>query len=262
MIKLSLPGFYAYFDYVSIFMKYYENHKELFYSDRIIDSFYDAEPTLLWRGGRLPTVKDPISMHEIIREFNNYPTVKLRHTFTNCLITEQLVNDYQCNKFVKDFIRPQDEVILNNPLLIEYFKDKYPHIPIIYSTTIGLIDINKINDLTKDHVYVLNYNYNNDNDYLAQLQHKENIEILCAEPCTPNCPYRAKHYKSISKTVLLLEDDKTDIIDCPFGIENNIFLEIQSLPHAINNNRINELAQQGFQYFKISGRTLSVPQWL
>jgi len=263
MIKLSLPGFYAQFKYVQTFLEYYKENPKFFYTDRIIDSFYDAEPSLLWRGGRSPMIEQYVPMPEILDEFNKYPEIKLRHVFTNCLLTEQLVNDYTCNKFVSRFMRSQDEVILNHPLLIKHFQNNYPWIPIIYSTTLGITNLIQINSITENNIYVLNYNYNNDNNYLQQLKHKNNIEILCAEPCNLNCPRRSDHYKAISKEVLLNPlDENTDLLQCPFGAENRIFDEVMKLPHAVTNERIKELEQQGFQYFKISGRTLMTPQWL
>lgn len=263
MIKLSLPGFYANFKYIQMFLNYYNEHLEYFYEDRIIDSFYDADPSLLWRGGRTPRIDEFVPMNIILDEFNKYPSIKLRHVFTNCLLTDQLINDYTCNKFVKDFFRPQDEVVLNHPLLIKHFQNNYPWIPIIYSTTMGITDSIKINAITENNIYVLNYNYNNNDNYLKSLKYKENIEILCAEPCDFNCPNRYKHYKTISKEVLLeFLDENQDLIMCPFGAEQRTFYELMQLPHAITNERIKELEQQGFQYFKISGRTVIIPQWL
>lgn len=260
MIKLSLPGFYVHFKFVKMFLAFYNEHPEYFYKDRIIDSFYDADPNVLWRGGRTPRINEYISMDEILNEFNQYPNIKLRHTFTNCMLTEQLINDYFCNSFVENFIRPQDEVILNNPLLIKHFKTNYPQIPIIYSTTLGITDISRINEITEKNIYVLNYNYNNDNKYIQQLKNKKNVEILCAEPCVINCPYRYKHYQLISEDVLSLRP--TEDYNCPFNMESKPFIDIMSLPHAITNNRLKELEQRGFQYFKISGRTNPIPRWL
>lgn len=261
--KFSLPGFIEKHDLVMLFLNYYREHKEYFYEDRIIDSFYGADPRLIWRGGRdIPVQKNQPTMQEIIDNFSQFNRIKLRHVFTNCLITEQICNDYLCNQFVKRYIRLQDEVIINHPLLIEHFKQNYPHIPIIYSTTIGITDIDKINDLTKNNIYVMNYNYNNNETYIKSLKHPEHIEILCAEPCIPNCPNRMKHYTAISKGILDVKLTPNDITSCPFKSEGNIFSKIMQLPHAITNKRINELSEMGFEYFKISGRTIRLPQWI
>lgn len=261
MIKLSLPGFFCKLKYVDMFLNYYYQYPEFFYTDRMIDSFYDADRRLLWQGGRIPQVENDTSMFDVLDVFENYP-VKLRHTFTNCLITDEyLTHDYFCNHFVKKFIRPQDEVIINSPLLIEHFKINYPDIPIIYSTTLNIKDTDKINDISKTNIYVLNYNYNNNQEYLNKLEHKNNIEILCAEPCQPNCPNRMEHYTHISKQVMWQEYKRYSCPMCQNG-EEATFFEVMSLPHAITLKRLKELELQNFQYFKVSGRTLKVPQWL
>ena len=44
-------------------------------------------------------------MQEVLDDFNHFNQIKLRHVFTNCLMTEQLCNDYLCNQFVKKYIR-------------------------------------------------------------------------------------------------------------------------------------------------------------
>lgn len=216
---------------------------------------------MLWGGGRYTPV-DNINLHNLLDEYNKHPEIKLRHVFTNCLLNQTTINDYKCNKFVCDFIRLQDEVIVNHPLLIEHFQTYYPRIPIIYSTTLDIKNIDKVNEITKTNIYVLNYNYNNDNSYLEQLEHKENVEIICAEPCEPNCPYRMEHYKTISQRYLSVVASEESVYICPFGSEGKLFFDVMKSPLAITNGRLKELEAQGFQYFKISGRTTLPPQWL
>lgn len=264
MIKLSLPGFYSHFKASQAFLDYYFNYREQFYNDRIIDSFYGIGDPLIWGGGRIITPTTEYTMVDIVNYFNLHPHIKLRHVFTNCLITECMLDDFLSNKYVREYIRPQDEVILNHPLLIQYFKNKYPNIPIIYSTTLNIKDISEVNNITKTNLYVLNYNYNNDQEYINKLQHKEHIEIICAEPCVPNCPRRMDHYRYISKDYLRMFKDvePNEFYACPFGVEHRLPAEILLLPHAITNERIKELESQGIQYFKISGRNRNLPNWL
>lgn len=262
MLKFSIPGFYNYFEAVKSFIIYKVEHPEQFYSDRIIDSSYDNCKPILWNGGRRPPTLFNVNIQQIHEFFRDFPEIKLRHVFTNCLLNEELTKDYICNKFVVDCVRPQDEVIINHPALIEHFKKEYPNIPIIYSTTLNIIDINQINEITENNIYVLNYNYNNDDNYLAQLKNKQNIEIICAEPCKPNCPNRMQHYTSISRGYLYEQPTQEDIDTCPYGSDKLLFCQLMTNPTAITNSRLKELETQGFQYFKISGRTVPLPQWL
>ena len=104
----------------------------------------------------------------------------------------------------------------------------------------------------------MNYNYNNNNSYLKQLKHPENIEILCAEPCLQNCPNRVAHYKNVSEMILGLNDTFYAMEQCPMHNKHTFLStsDIQLLPNAVTNKRVEELSQLGIKYFKISGRQL------
>ena len=259
--KFSLPNYYAYGNNVLHLAKYRKSHPQYFYQDRIIDSVYDAHPSVLWTGGRNTKVENmaEIPMSEIIKKFDDFPAISLRHVFTNSLITPELTLDYRCNQFMRNYVRKQDAVIAASPILIDYLEKTYPKVPIIYSTTMNITDLHQVNEMTQNRIYVMNYNYNNDNEYINQLEHKENIEILCAEPCNPNCPTRMIHYDAINRKILELSNRA---FLGPSKSEYRTFDEVMKLPHAITNERVDELSEMGIQYFKISGRTLAIPTWL
>lgn len=263
MLKFSIPGYFSKYKYIFHFLDYYFNNPQFFYKDRTIDSLYDSPTGLIWNGGRMPNcdgVENNQFMGMILNELENYPTVKLRHTFTNCLITQELTYDYMCNHFVKTCIRPQDSVILNSQALIDYFNKTYPNIPIIYSTTLGITDIDTVNELTKNNIYVMNYNYNYDDTYIDQLKYPENIEVLGGEPCVPNCLHRQAHYLQMSKSILHI-NDSNGIYSCFYNTDTYdefIKREIASL----TNERIEQLTKKGIQYFKISGRGNNAPAWI
>ena len=268
---ISIPGWFEFFGPLMDFLEYYYANPQFFYQDRQIDSIYDSyyNPLpLIWSGGRTPRITNlDLTMDVILEQFNNFPSIKLRHTFTNCLLDNDiLINDFRCNEFVKKYIRPQDEVIINHPKLIEHFKQNYPNISLIYSTTLGITKIKRINKLTTNSIYVMNYNKNNDNEYIKQLAHKENIEILCGETCALNCPYRQQHYKEISQGILDCQTDITKLnYNChdPSGaLPKYSVQDILNREHAITNERMNELSQQGFRYFKITGRSVPLVYWL
>lgn len=269
--KFSLPGWYSRFEKMYEFLEYYYENRYMFYSDRIIDSLYDTYiylgVPLVWTGGRSPLADNSrIPMFVVKDTFDKFEDIELRHVFTNCLLDNDcLIQDYKCNAFVKKYVNNEkSKVILNHPKLIEHFKINYPNIPIIYSTTMNIKNIDKINEITKNNIYVLNYNYNNNEEYLNQLKHKENIELLCAEPCQLFCQTRIKHYQDISYGILNcgLTDANNEIFRCPNGKEVLTLDEIMKLPHAITNERVEELSKEGFQYFKISGRSQPYTAWL
>lgn len=258
MIKyFSLPGYYQKYDILILFLTYYNNNEQFFYSDRIIDSLYDCPPNLIWNGGRNTSADLGIELESLFNFYRQFETIHLRHTFTNCLLTPELTKDEKCNEFVNDFIDPKDKIIINNEYLIQWFKQQYPNLELIYSTTINIKDTNYINNITKNNIYIMNYNYNNDNSYISKLRYPEHIEILCAEPCMPNCPNRMNHYKSVSEEVLGISH--ISVLDkCPIVNTHNFLTtnDILNLPTAVSNKRIEELSQMGIQYFKISGRQL------
>lgn len=256
--KFSIPDYYGKSTYLADFIKYQQDFPQYFYSDRIIDSSYGAHPTILWTGGRIihsDTAEKP--METILDELSN---IELRHVCTNLFITPEVLTDYRTNYFLQHYVRPQDKLIIANKVLKDYLKEHYPNIDYIYSTTMNIIDLEKINKITKNHIYVLNYNYNNDNDYLKKLKYPEHIEVICAEPCMPNCPNRIKHYEEISKAALGLEEDKN--FHCLSNSEYKLRTDLMKLSTAITSERVDELANMGIQYFKISGRILKIPAWL
>ena len=258
--KFSIPNYYSYGSNIIFIANYKDKHPDYFFEDRVIDSAYDAPPELIWSGGRLTRIinKQYVPMMEILKTFSSHPEIKLRHTLTNTLITPELTKDYTCNHFVKTSIRRNgDSIIVSNPVLIDYLKQTYPEIPLIYSTIMDIKDIDKVNEISENNIYIMNYNYNNDNSYIDKLQHKENIEILCADSCAPNCPYRKSHYDILSRIIL-------DVPQKPFVCNSlsHYFDEVMKLPHAVDNDRVNELSDMGIQYFKIVGRTLGIPSWL
>lgn len=259
--KFSLPDYYVKGPYLVAIALYKEQHPEEFFPDRIIDNCYGAHPMLLWTGGRLIALRGEPErpMEAILENFNQCEGVKLRHICTNSLITEELCLDYKSNYLLQYYMRPGDSITVASPILIEYLKKNYPQIPLIYSTTLNIKNIDEVNRITENNVYVMNYNFNNDDNYIKQLKHPENIEVLCAEPCVPNCPNRTKHYTSISRTALGLD---TEPFVCPFKSETRLFDDLMELPHAITNERVDELSEMGIQYFKISGRAYTLPLWL
>lgn len=254
--KFSIPDYYGKCHQIADLINYKNEHPDFFYSDRIIDNSYGAPPYFLWMGGRLTYPNGVNSMDTVLYTL---PSLELRHVCTNCLVNDEVIHDYRSNKFIRDYVRPQDKLIVSHPSLIQYLKKNYPYLTLVYSTTMNITNVNKINEMTENNIYVLNYNYNYDDKYIKQLKNPHNIEILCGESCDLECPNRMHHYKFISEAVLGIA---TQDFNCPNGCDARSGYEIIHLPHAITNERIDELSEMGIQYFKISGRTLNAPDWI
>lgn len=201
-----------------------------------------------------------LNYNKVFGYFNNIKNFHLRHTCTNIILDEKMVKDPACNLFIDTCYKPTDYIIFSNEILHNYLLNKIPEDHFIYSTTMGIKDIKQINLYSKNNLIVLDYTKNNDNEYLQQLQFPKNIEILCGELCVDNCPYRMQHYIAVSKTNAHIPLDEGESDSCFFRdkLENRPpMLEwyLNSFQHAINNERIEELADLGIQNFKIAGRT-------
>jgi phage FluMu protein Com len=109
-----------------------------------------------------------------------------------------MLNDELCNNFFEKFYLPQDKIIIANQKLKEYLQKKIPNASFVNSTTLSVIDPDKVNELSRIDEYVIYYSKNLDDEYLKSLLYKDNLEILCGEFCVPNCPARTEHYKAIS----------------------------------------------------------------
>lgn len=156
-------------------------------------------------------------------------------------------------------MRPQDGVIIANYALDEHFKTHYPDIERIYSTTLDIKDIELVNKLTENNIYVMNYTYNNNNEYISKLKHPENIEVLCADTCIFNCPRRKWHYENTSRVVLFNEEPYHCTEHKCNGELQDPFALMLNMPQTITNQRVDELANMGIQNFKITGREVKTP---
>lgn len=256
MIKFSLPDYYSHAPIIFYFLTLQKEHPEYFIPNRVIDSVYGFPANLIWNGGRvqLDFAFDPSDNYKLIKDYFKHD-IHIRHTCTNMLLDERHFNDFLCNYWLTFCERPKDAIILYSDSFAEYIKQTYPKYDIIYSTTRN-DDLDTVNKLSETNLVVLNYNYNQNKEYLQQLQHPENIEVVCAEACIPNCPNRQQHYLSISKHQMFLPLDNTDIVSCPFSREHGFnFYDILDFPHAITTEYVDVLYNQyGIQNFKISGR--------
>lgn len=267
MKYFSVPGYFTHANEIKMLIEYMKKYPDQFEEDRILDSAFDFPADSIWNGGRVSThMLSPFQQREILVYYFTQTNIKLAHTCTNMLIDFDLAKDWKSNLFLKCYNRPEDSIIVASNDLYSYLKTAYPEMHYILSTTLEIIDTDEINKIIEenDMMVVINYRYNNDNNYLDKIQNKDKIEIICAEPCEFFCNCRKKHYEDLSKEQLgLVVFDDENFASCPYNVDTGgrIFAEIQQLPHAITNERINELANKGITHFKISGRSLPFNQW-
>ncbi len=242
-----------------------KEHPEYFYDDIEIASCFGCFPSSLWNGGRAFGGNLAIKqMIDIIKAFNSR-NVPLRFTFTNPTITKDDLDDVNCNNICKLGHNGYNEAICFSPELEEYVRATYPKYPIISTTCKEIRDIDGlIAELEKDYkLVVLDYNWNNDFEKLAQIpeQYRERCEILINPYCTPNCPRRGEHYRQLGMLqramceIPGLDPNKTNVMKC--ANSNYNFYQVSEYSTFVPRENLTKYMELGFNNFKIEGRAIS-----
>lgn len=232
----------------------YENKPEVFRDNVKIGSFYGAPGCAIWNGGRFIRGYYTKTELEMAKQFMEERKIPVRFTFSNCMIEEKHLNDTYCNLILDIFNNGNNEIICNSPILEKYLREKYGNnYRYISSTTKRLNNKEQQKEeLQKDYyLVVIDYDHNDDDEYLRQLENKDKVEILCNAVCNPKCPNRTKHYKSISECQINFDPD--GLFTCPD--DKNTFYQIVKSPKFVSVERIEELTAMGFKNFKLEGRT-------
>lgn len=253
MIKFSLPGYWIKYRLNMVLLDLYKNEREKFYDDVEIDSFFDSFPCI-WNGGRVTDGFTNIAnIKATIAPYNNLG-IGLRHTFTNSFITKDSLSDRLGNMICELTENSLNGVNCNSDLMVNYIKENYPQFYLIWSTTLGVTDIEKINELSQDRLLVLDYRLNNNFEALSKLKNPHNIEILVGESCIDHCPNRQNHYINISKQQGYISSEN---FECPNNCDGkwDYYNYIPKRDHYISIDAIREkYIPLGFTQFKISGR--------
>lgn len=267
-INFHIPDFINHCKLNLLLLALMQKNPEYFRDDIKIASVFGAFPPSLWNGGRntVGVVDDEI-IKNVTKAFNSRG-VPLRFTFTNPLIEEKHLGDPFCNKVMRMCDNGMNEVIVLSPILEEYIRKNYPSYKITSSTCKEIRNADELAaELEKDYHYVvLDYNWNNNFEFLETLPHKEKCELLINACCVPNCPRRGEHYRSIGETqIKYAEYMKTppmmrkpthfEDFKCPSMLRH--IYQITDLPTHISPDAIVEkYVPMGFNQFKIEGRTV------
>ena len=200
MIKFHLPDCSTHASLDLTVIKFLKEKKELFRDDMEIASVFGS-PNLIWNGGRMIlSPYQPALYKDLIKTYNDYG-VPYRFTFTNPLITEEYLDDYDCNDMLDFADNGMNEVIVYSPVLEEYIRKTHPKMKITSSTCKCIRDIDDVKaELAKPYsLVVLDFNFNNDFEKLSQLtpEERKRCEILSNPVCRPGCTRRAEHYEYI-----------------------------------------------------------------
>lgn len=257
MIYFSFPGYIQHFDLYMFFLKMVAACPEMLIEGRKFDSVYDFPNNLIWAGGRyLPSFTKEENQYRIdhLRQYH----LHFKHVCTNCLLEAHHFLDSACNDFIKHNETLGDSIIVNNEKLGQYLKEHYPKYEIIDSITKGRMTAEQHNaEHAKGNKTVWYYSDNNLDTELAKIEHPEMVELLAAEACVDNCPFRAKHYEIISKIILGINTPEEATWSCPHQSKlSNFYMGlISDKTSKLTNERIDELYEKyGFNTIKVSGR--------
>ena len=253
MITYYLPDFYYFYSINMCLVDLLSQHPEFFAHDIRIGAIYGCFPNQIWNGGRRVIGQD-VGINEIkniIKSFNDIG-IPIRFTYTNALLTEEHLDDVQCNLITEIANNGMNEILVNSPLLEDYLRNKFPNFKYILSTTKCIRDIDELNKLIKSNKYYLVLTDQRDNfdfDFLNKIEDKSKVEILINTYCSKDCPKRLEHYKIMSAKQLGLSNE---IVDCPF-VERN-FAEMVESDDIIKIENLQKYIDMGFIHYKIEGR--------
>lgn len=266
-VKFHLPGLRYNYPLNMMILSMMKAGPEFFRDNIEIASFFGEFPTSRWGGGRFCNADqcDSNFIKMVVAEYNK-AGVPVRYTYTNPDLNEHDLEDPYCNFCMEVADNGMNEVLVVNETLEKYIREKYPSFKVNSSTCKEIKNIDALNaELEKDYnLVVLDYNLNNQWDFLEQITDKERCEILINACCIPNCPKRGEHYKFIGqqqKVVLMnqkLPKDKQIKVPhwyCEHGEKNTLY-KIMSFPTYVSPDDIFEkYVPMGFRNFKIEGRT-------
>lgn len=261
MQKFALPGLWSHSKLYMQIVLFLESHPEYLKEGVTIGAVYGNFPYCIWDGGRIFTHMTHASLEDIdeIRTFFNAHNIPIRMIFTNPVLEERDLYDRFCNFVCSRCENEMNEIVINSPMLEEYIRTSYPKYSFISSTTKCNNASNSKTEILNDaYKYVcLDYNLNKNKKFLESLsaEEKQRIEFLCNAICPSGCPNRKEHYRLNGLYYLNCGTPYT--IRC--NIKNDtLHPDTCNYPNNISPEEIdNYYVPQGFEMFKLEGRTLS-----
>lgn len=238
-------------------------------------SFFGSHP-LLWNGGRMMMGRFFPDRAKTVIEAYNERGVPYRLTFTNPTVTEEHLDNPDCNLMLDIADNGMNEVIVYSEVLENYIRKTHPRMKITSSTCKCIRTIEEVKEeLKKDYsLVVLDYNFNDRPDELMKLtpEERRRCEILSNPVCVPNCPRRAEHYEFIGKAhteklglarqYAMLTPEIKDRLgiqewDCPH--RNLDLFDGKEHPLRLSADDVYEkFVPMGFENFKIEGRSANM----
>ncbi len=227
-------------------------------------------PLCAWNSGRVlrHLLRDAEELRLAGLEYEKRE-IALYLTFTNLLLTQQHMKDPLGNAlciFASNHNPTgRNAVILANEMLREHVRKEYPSLRLISSILRITADRGKgrleayerlagqYDEVMVHPDDVLNY------PLLEKLEDKEKYILLVNEYCIRNCPIRALHYDSLSRTSLDFlgyDSAEFDARQEKNGCRSlyTLLTDARRSVLALNTPEIERLRAMGFRHFKLQGR--------
>lgn len=255
-----LPGLFEFYDFYSIFLPLWKNHREYFYEWCDIGSIYGNPPDCIWGGGRVEM--GDASCLEVVDLLTRYG-ISARLTFSNSLLGKEHLGDARCNEVCRQFAEGeiQNGIVICSDILLDYLRSKYPVFYYVSSTTKVLTRFEELkSELARDDfAYVVpDFRLNKSLDMLRTLSdnEKDKIELLCNECCYEGCTDRKICYETVSRRNLG-DEEAGHICRAPGAGDGYRFSKAMDNPQFIGTEDIlNTYLPMGISNFKIEGRGL------
>lgn len=262
MLNFMLPGMYEHSDLNFQLLYLLKTAPELFYNDINISACYGNFQFCIWDGGRIFQNYYHTNAEEIeklVQKYNDFG-VPVRQIFTNCELKPEHYYDRFCNRCLELTENGFNEIVVNDPGLENYIREKYPDFIFISSTTKCITNTSDlITELKKDYKYVcLDYNLNHNFKFLESLPQelKDKCEFLVNAICPSGCVNRKNHYR-LNSLYHLSYCKSYRVPTCPIK-GNTLAKSTFDYPNHISIDEIlNTYSKMNFSHFKLEGRTLS-----
>jgi len=270
----NLPGLFVYDEF---YFSEWQMMKEFFKVKPPVNSIAGSR-NVKWNSGRIAKAHSNQggTKKRYLQVLNQYKKVGINchYTFSNNLITEQDLNDRECNEMLEALVENDhngDGVILSSDILSDYLRKNYPSLKQKASVVKSDVEHPKArtaewyNSLSERFdIVVLQPDDNFELPMLEKLHHKDRFEILVNEPCVKGCQFRKRHYDDTSK--IAIEGYKNyEPINKYFemgGICGQINYtnrdpkkRTMKVSCRLSREEVAELYEMGFHLFKLQGRS-------
>lgn len=263
MIRYALPGITKRLPFNLLFSRMMRTAPELFFDGVKAESIYGNFPGCIMNAGRI-VHGEKYTSDQINKAFDEIENegMTIRLTFTNMLVREEHFNDEYSNMILKAAEGRNAQIIVNSDELGDYISNRY-HLKLILSTTRALSGVEELNRMLKRYnMVVLDYNHNQDDEFLKQVEEPARLEVMVNELCKPNCPDRQTHYEADSRCQL---EHAPVSFFCSGGCESSGYTTRlnENYRHILSNDDILRLNNTyGITHFKLVGRGYSTKYYL